>query len=312
MENNLDTYNFHHISREKSSVKMEYLQELMSAEMEEHLITYMLNLIVFFCQRVGFPLVQIDRKLSLAIEKSKSPIVNADSIWVLLTEIMTIINSEYGEMGGVKSKTHTLNSEVDHKMIYLYKEKNIVRDKLISKKLSILESLRILLGELSPEILHHSRRMRIMVTKIGKSFNLSGLSLKKLILTAELHDLGKIGVEEAILKKTKSLTSADWKRLKKHPLYGYCLAKRITMIPGVAEGVLLHHERWDGKGYPIGLKKEEIPFEARMITIIDAYDAMVYERGYKEVLSPDQAKDELRRCAGTQFDPLLIRAFLSI
>ncbi|SFH98628.1 HD domain-containing protein [Tindallia magadiensis] len=312
MENNLDTYRFHQINREKNSLKIDYVQELVNAETEEYLVNYILNLLVVFCQRISFPLSKIDKKLSLAIEKSKKPVGDAGSIWDLLIEIMSIINREYEAIDGIKSKKYKCNSEKDSKMIYLYKEKSIQEENMISKKLTILESLRILLDELSPEVLHHSRRMRSMVTQIGKSFNLSGLSLKKLIFTAELHDLGKIGVEEAILRKSQSLTIGDWQRLKKHPVYGYYLAKRITMIPGVAEGVLLHHERWDGKGYPMGLKGDEIPFEARMITIIDAYDAMVYERGYKKILSPDQAKDELRRCAGTQFDPILIQKFLSI
>ncbi len=125
-----------------------------------------------------------------------------------------------------------------------------------------------------------------------------------------LHDIGKMSVEERILLKEDVLTPEEWVSIRKHPEAGYRIAQATPELRRIADDILSHHERWDGTGYPRGLKGEEIPLLARIITLVDAYDAMISRRPYRLPLSVDEAKAELRRCAGSQFDPALTWLFL--
>jgi len=135
--------------------------------------------------------------------------------------------------------------------------------------------------------------------------------LNDLSLLSSLHDIGKIAITEEILLKKTRLTEEEWEAIKKHPVIGSNIAKSTTQIAHVADGILYHHEWWDGSGYPKGLKGENIPIEARIISIVDAYDVMRNGRPYKRKMSKTEAVMELKRCSGTQFDPNLVEIFLS-
>jgi HD-GYP domain-containing protein (c-di-GMP phosphodiesterase class II) len=128
-----------------------------------------------------------------------------------------------------------------------------------------------------------------------------------------LHDVGKIGIRDAVLLKPGPLEPREWEEMRNHTLFGERVLEGIPYLSGAAsEIVAAHHERWDGSGYPKGLRGEEIPLPARIFAIVDAYDAMTSDRPYRRAMSVADALAELERCAGSQFDPQLVRAFTSL
>jgi HD-GYP domain-containing protein (c-di-GMP phosphodiesterase class II) len=129
---------------------------------------------------------------------------------------------------------------------------------------------------------------------------------------AILHDVGKIGVPDAILKKPGKLDPEEWVEMMKHPEMGYRMLRHIEYFEPALEIVLCHQERWDGSGYPRGLRGEKIPLGARIFAIVDTFDAMTSDRPYRRARTVNEAREEVRRCAGTQFDPEVARAFLSL
>ena len=129
-------------------------------------------------------------------------------------------------------------------------------------------------------------------------------------MAALLHDISKIGVEDKIPKKQAPLDPEEWKVMQKHPQLGYEIMSRVEGLKDVVGGMRYHHERWDGKGYPLGLKGEDIPLVARIIAVADTYDAMVSTRPYRKGLPPATAFEEIVRYRGTQFDPMVVDAFI--
>jgi len=127
-----------------------------------------------------------------------------------------------------------------------------------------------------------------------------------------LHDIGKVGIDDSILKKPGRLTDREWAIMKKHTEIGYRIAMSSPELEKIAEYILTHHERWDGKGYPYGLKGEEIPLLSRILAIADSYDAMTEDRVYRKAMSHEEAIEEIKRNAGTQFDPFIAELFLQI
>jgi HD-GYP domain-containing protein (c-di-GMP phosphodiesterase class II) len=127
-------------------------------------------------------------------------------------------------------------------------------------------------------------------------------------LAGSLHDLGKLAIPEEILRKPSALNESERLVLQRHPQIGYRMLESLGVEP-IAEWVLHHHERWDGSGYPDGLRAEQIPLGARIIFVADAFDAMTSERVYRKPLSERDAVAELERCAGSQFDPTVVDAF---
>jgi cyclic di-GMP phosphodiesterase len=128
-----------------------------------------------------------------------------------------------------------------------------------------------------------------------------------------LHDVGKIGIRDAVLLKPGPLEPREWEEMRNHTLFGERVLEGIPYLSGTAsEIVAAHHERWDGSGYPKGLRGEEIPLPARIFAIVDAYDAMTSDRPYRRAMAVADALAELERCAGSQFDPQLVRTFTSL
>jgi HD-GYP domain-containing protein (c-di-GMP phosphodiesterase class II) len=127
-----------------------------------------------------------------------------------------------------------------------------------------------------------------------------------------LHDVGKIEVDRAILAKPAALDDDELATVRRHPLVGAQLVVRVRSLRHAAACVLHHHERWDGTGYPHGLAREAIPLEARILAVADAYDAMTSNRPYRSAVAHAEAVQELERCAGTQFDPTVVAAFVTL
>ena len=130
-------------------------------------------------------------------------------------------------------------------------------------------------------------------------------------LAGMLHDIGKVGVADAVLSKPSKLTSQEWEEIRRHPELGAQILEHPSLAD-VRAWVGAHHERPDGRGYPGGLSGDQIPIEARILAVADAYEAMTADRAYSAALGHEQARAELARCAGTQFDPAVVRAFLKV
>ncbi|OYT70908.1 MAG: hypothetical protein CFK49_11555 [Armatimonadetes bacterium JP3_11] len=141
---------------------------------------------------------------------------------------------------------------------------------------------------------------------------LSSEELNDIERGALLHDIGKIGVPDSILYKPGPLTPEEWEIMKQHPVIGYRMCMKVDELRSAAPIVLHHHERWDGGGYPYGLAGEAIPLGARIFAIADTLDAMTSDRPYRKALSFAEAREEIIRCAGKQFDPEMVKLFLEI
>lgn len=176
----------------------------------------------------------------------------------------------------------------------------------------MLSSLIRALQECDSDTEHHVRRTQLMGEKLGKRIELTDIQQSNLSLLCLLHDIGKIGIPLEILNKPGKLSEEEWKILRSHTKKGYEIANSNTELKGIAEDILHHHERWDGKGYPDGLSGESIPLLSRVIAVVDAYDAMINDRSYRRAMSVQKAMEELRWCAGTQFDPYIVSVFLKI
>ena len=160
--------------------------------------------------------------------------------------------------------------------------------------------------------MEHVFRIKDFAIKLGESIKLHPNQLDELSLLASLHDIGKVAIPETILLKEDKLTKKEWEVIKRHPEIGFNIAQSSPQIAHIAKFILACHENWDGSGYPRGLAKEAIPILSRIMFICDAYDVMTSERIYKKTMSKKGAIKELKRCAGIQFDPALVKKFIEI
>ena len=158
----------------------------------------------------------------------------------------------------------------------------------------------------------HSDRVSEYSILIGKKIGLTQEELKKLRIGGLFHDIGKIGVPDSILLKTERLTDEEYSEIKNHPSIGKHILSSASIFSDIIPIVYHHHEKYDGTGYPGKLKGEEIPLLARIAAIADTFDAMTSKRSYRDALSIDVAKNEIKRCSGTQFDPELVNAFMEL
>jgi diguanylate cyclase len=156
----------------------------------------------------------------------------------------------------------------------------------------------------------HSQRVGELSADIATYMGYEKDDVNQIKTAGLMHDIGKIGVQDSILNKTEPLNQQEWEEIKKHSEVGYRILSSVPEFSEIANFVLEHQERWDGKGYPRGLKGDEISQEARIIAVADSYDAMTGERSYGRVFTQDEAVQELLHCAGTQFDPKIVNAFV--
>lgn len=180
---------------------------------------------------------------------------------------------------------------------------------------NLYDTLRALINSLEardPSTRHHSVRVTSIAAKFAEKIGLSPALVDSLRRAGALHDIGKIGIPDAILLKPGSLTPAEMEIIRQHPVIGDNIVAPLHLLPRERAIVLHHHERWDGKGYPLGLKGEEIPLLCRIIALADAYDAIISERPYRPRSSHHEALKEILNCSGTQFDPDLAQRFIEV
>jgi response regulator RpfG family c-di-GMP phosphodiesterase len=158
----------------------------------------------------------------------------------------------------------------------------------------------------------HSERVVTFSLRLGFEMGLTREVMRDLELGALLHDVGKIGVPDSILNKPTDLSEIEWAKMRLHPLHGQDVLRGIPFLNGAARVVAQHHEKWDGSGYPKGLRGEAIDIGARIFAVIDAFDAMVSERIFRDSRTYDEARSEIERNSGSQFDPMVVEAFKNV
>ncbi len=192
---------------------------------------------------------------------------------------------------------------------YMYRQKLLERESFHS---TLLETLRVSLFERSNETEEHASRMIQLSKKLGIAMGLDNNDLNDLSLLSSLHDIGKISIDNSILLKPGKLTDIEWLEIKKHPGIGYRIAMASIELRSIAKYILCHHEHWDGTGYPQGLIGKNIPLLSRIIAVVDAYDAMTNDRPYRKAMSKEDAITEISINSGSQFDPEIVKFFLTI
>ncbi|MGL6221350.1 MAG: HD domain-containing phosphohydrolase [Lacrimispora sphenoides] len=190
---------------------------------------------------------------------------------------------------------------------YMYKKKLLVSTGIRGKTIYTVMAA---LHEKNPREEQHSFRVSELCEKMGTALGLQEDEVKELKTVGLLHDIGKVAIEEGILNKNGKLVEQEWAEIKKHPEIGYRILSSVNELSEMADYVLAHHERWDGNGYPKGLKGNEIPVQSRIIAIADAYDAMISERSYRQALPKEYAISELIKGAGTQFCREYVHVFI--
>lgn len=247
---------------------------------------------------------------------------DADTETTLCDQIYALCGSTAFKLGdvdhklsisvGIATKTSAAQSFSD---VARDAENSMYKRKLLESRSthsSMVENIRITMYEKSHETRDHTDRMAALARRLGEACGLRYDQLNDLELLSSLHDLGKIGIDSSILEKPGTLTDEEWKEVRKHPEIGYRIALASPELAYIADGILCHHERWDGKGYPQGLWGESIPVSARIIALVDSFDAMTNDRVYKKAMSTADALQEIADHAGTQFDPDVVKAFLRI
>lgn len=200
----------------------------------------------------------------------------------------------------------------------VYETVSIAEDRMYKNKLllarsasnALISSLKTTLFERSDETEQHAARLEQICRDMGEHFHMTTSEIDDLKLFAILHDIGKIGISDAILNKPGKLTVIEFNLMKQHPAIGYRMASSVPILESIAYNILTHHERWDGTGYPKGLKTTDIPLASRILAVADAYDAMTNDRIYRKALSREDAIAELVRNKGTQFDPQVVDVFI--
>lgn len=189
---------------------------------------------------------------------------------------------------------------------YMYRKKLLESNSMKSEMITLISRS---LYERDKDEQSHSERVAELCKKTAEIMGFESHQIGEIVLLGMLHDIGKIGINQNILDSKKTLDEREWDEIKKHPEIGYHILKSVSEFSHIAEYVLCHHERFDGKGYPRGLKGSDIPIESRILSIAESYDSMTH-KNYKEPISVSDAVDELKANAGTQFDKEIVKIFI--
>ena len=184
------------------------------------------------------------------------------------------------------------------KLMFKFREEHIYHD--------IIESLVAALEVKDYYTSGHSERVAFMTNELSKLLGLKRVELEKIHIAAHLHDIGKIGVPDKVLNKEGKLLPHEWEYIKMHPEIGHNILSKSKKLKDISKIVLSHHERWDGKGYPNGLSKTNIPFGSRIIAVCDSIDAMMSDRPYREAMKFEECMREIFINKGSMFDPVVV------
>lgn len=210
----------------------------------------------------------------------------------------------------VKKALKLNKSSAKEKQKLIQGEMSPIRRILRDSYMSILKSFAVILESKDPYIREHSMRVTKYAVILAKELGLKPEEVEIIENTAYFHDIGKVGISDTILQKPDKLTAGEWVDMKRHPEIGYEIIEPLKVLHIALPGIRHHHERYDGKGYPDGLKGEDIPISARILAIADAYEALTANRPYRKAGSADDAVAELKNCSGTQFDAHMVEVFI--
>ena len=216
------------------------------------------------------------------------------------------LDKQQGDFNSTDAKL--LGSIATESAIYL--ENSRLFEDMRGLMMGLMHSLTSAVDAKDPYTCGHSERVALLSRHLSQQIQLPDQQVEEIYMAGLLHDVGKIGVPEEVLQKTGKLTPAEFDQMKKHPEIGARILQDVRQMKHVIPGVLYHHERYDGRGYPTGLAGTEIPLMGRIICLGDCFDAMTSNRTYRRALPIEVAMAEIQRCAGTQFDPVLAEAFL--
>ncbi len=211
---------------------------------------------------------------------------------------------------GCQTKNNDLEPIMD---VFVKAEDQMYRNKLTESQSMRNKTIQVILETLNAKNKRekiHSENVSIISRNIGEELELDDQLIKEIEIAGLMHDIGKIAISESVLNKEGPLTESEYVEVKKHPESGYQILKSVDAYSSLAEYALSHHEWYDGTGYPKGLKGIEIPLISRIISVADAYEAMISDRAYRRAMSHEDAIEELNRCAGTQFDPEIVEAIV--
>lgn len=237
-------------------------------------------------------------------------------------EIIHAVKQSCRETGGTKVQLSISmgcavkkNGSVSMETVMKKAEERMYRNKLLERtdfRNTFIKTMRELLHSKCQEPEEHIDRLENLSMAFGRAIQLSENDMEELRLLAMLHDIGKVAIDPKVLNKPGKLNREEWEKVRMHPEAGYRIALSSSELSRIAPFILSHHERWDGKGYPMGKKGLEIPLLSRIIAVIDAYDVMIHERIYRKAMTHEEAVAELKRCAGTQLDPDIVERFLIV
>ncbi len=219
-------------------------------------------------------------------------------------------NKNDGDPAASSVDIKLLGAAATHMAIFL--ENAALYEDLNSMFLGTLEALTASIDAKDRYTCGHSRRVAHLTRQLAEAIGLDQRTVERMHIAGLVHDVGKIGVPEAVLLKPGKLNDEEFAWIRQHPEIGYRILKDIPQLHDILPGVLHHHERWDGKGYPAGLRGEQIPLVARLIGLADSFDAMSSNRTYRPAMSHAQVLQEITRCIGEQFDPELARVFVTL
>ncbi len=250
------------------------------------------------------------------------PKTDADAAQLIINRIIELRDTDQEGLGihqllpSISLGLATKRDESEDIQIIIREAENAMyRQKLLESKAmhsTVLHTMQQKLFDCGIESRQHAERLAVLCQKIGQQMQLPQSQLDDLILLSNLHDIGKIIINEDILNKPGKLTDEEWQEIKRHTETGYRLAKATPELNRIAESILSHHEQWDGKGYPQGLSGQDIPLAARILFAADAYDTMTHDRPYMDAISRTSAREELQQQAGQQFDPAIVETLLAI
>lgn len=243
--------------------------------------------------------------------------VNAGEVFRIISkpwhqqELVATIN-QAAEAARLRSENEWLTNEVQRQNGQLREMNQKLEEMVRQRTQALLEGLIAALDYRDAETQWHSRRVSLYARRLAVALGLGEPDLTVIEHGALLHDIGKIGVRDRVLLKEGPLDSAEWGEMKRHPELGWALLQRVDYLRPASQIVLQHQEKWDGSGYPGGLRGDQIVIGARIFHVVDTLDAMTSDRPYRKARPFTEARAEIERCAGTQFDPKIADGFLKV
>jgi len=226
-------------------------------------------------------------------------------------ELLATVN-QAAEASRLRRENERLTAEVQRKNDQLREHNHRLEEMVRARTQALLEGLIAALDYRDAETQWHSRRVSLFARRLAQQLGVEEPALTVIEHGALLHDIGKIGVRDGVLLKPGPLTTDEWTEMKRHPELGWALLQRVDYLRPASSIVLQHQEKWDGTGYPKKLKGEEIVIGARVFHVVDTIDAITSDRPYRKARPFADAREEIIRCGGTQFDPKVVEAFLAV